>query len=365
MFPAYSSNYPLLPGQTPVTSAKRKSTKEDASGKDGMVTAETGIDIAAEAKKVPGATSSQLIFSPTPQHVNFSNIDDDNNTTHNNHQAERVAKAKQPKRSSVHVGYLKMRVGIATTTVRVAEKAAIGDEDAPEIRRRRKNTVKRRLRLWVRWISLTHLIDFASEILNPKKTPMEGKNGCELVAETDESGRRQSQKVDRHQTKHGGVGKKMPADTTGSIRCSSRVQTSGVSCVVSWCGVEVTSFEICPQTGVPLTPGECLLALPRGMEWRTCRLVVEVVATEQFMKHRGMEHAREQHWHLGCNDLRDGGDNTSQGKREESETGNIYDRFVAKDQGQYLLGMVVVSWQVRKSGTEHDLDTVVTSLIIR
>lgn len=130
-----------------------------------------------------------------------------------------------------------------------------------------------------------------------------------------------------------------------------------VSCRVTWCGVPVDSFEICPRTGLPLTPGECLLSLPRGTLWRNCWLVLEmVISTEgNFTRHHPATIMRQAQDRLddarstrvqsdACEKARDLGARRESGGASVVSTGESGD-----GRRQRHLGMVVVGWQVRRA----------------
>lgn len=282
------------------------------------------------------------------------------------------------------VGSVKLRIGVIATSLadrtssmiqdcvdgKTADGAAVGDEDPPEIGRRRTNTVDRRLRLGVGWVSLVRLFRLAP---NSAVSPT-GKGGEALI--TDGSGgaaeqpgdigakrprlsRQRSrtndpasssapagsepveseQALTRERSSCNGA-PRVSTQAAGSFYSPVSMPKSGISCRVVWCGVCVASFDLCPKTGLPLTPGECLLELPRGTAWRSCCLVLEVIATDQFApRHPGMQEAME-HWrchHSQC-DL-DGDGSAPQ----------------AEDGPNHVFGRVTVGWQVRGDGNSKRL----------
>ena len=191
---------------------------------------------------------------------------------------------------------------------KIVDRVTVGDEDPPEISRRRTNTVDRRLRLGVGWVSLMRLLGPTSRI------PDHPVSGGEL----DES--------EQAQTPTRGSGSK--GSETMDCPPLSTSPTFGISCRITWCGSRVDSFEICPKTGLPRTPGEWLLELPRGTSWRSCRLVLEVIATGPCLEHPRFQEALK-HWR------------------------HLFERYIPEgDAGEsraayHLLGRVTVGWQVR------------------
>lgn len=278
------------------------------------------------------------------------------------------------KKSARGVGSIKLRIGItaSTSTVarsirgggqdKVADNAndAVGDGDAVEIRRRRTNKVTRRLRLCVGWVSLARLL---SPIPGSFDATTTGKGTLERSAAEDkfaseqpgDSRKSQPWRLRKSHTQHvadsndqakrpsteKGNCKKPTNSTTAGGGCPSAVPmpTSGVSCRITWFGETVAFLELCPETGLPLTPGECLLELPRGTAWRSCRLVLEVLATDEFMKHPRGQKALEvwSHLHRHHGPIDDGGNaRAGDGRWETDIAGNFH-----------VLGKIVVGWQVR------------------
>ena len=128
--------------------------------------------------------------------------------------------------------------------------------------------------------------------------------------------------------------------------------TSGVvSCRVTWCGVPVDSFEICPRTGFPLTPGECLLSLPRGRPWRQCWLVLEIISTENLTQHPAMRQARNHADNVKFKRDESDGRGLTRGVGVRRGTGEaLLAMSSGGDREHRRLGMVVVGWQVRRDG---------------
>lgn len=306
-------------------------------------------------------------------------------------QTDQRAKKKGPrssrsqpekKRSFGVVGSINLRIGISASTSTVASRirgggdgkvvdnAAVGDDDAPAIKRRRANKVTRRLRLGVGWVSLARLL---GPTLNSFGTTATDKGALELPAAEDE---RSSEKPgDSRPTRQWGfrtphtkyvadlraTEQEKQASTAKGYNCSSEptastttargypspvpMPTSGVSCRVTWFGECVASFELCPKTGLPLTPGECLLELPRGTAWKSCRLVLEVLATDEVMERPRMQDALELwdhlHWQHAPND--DGVHALAGRGRREIE--------IAERGPYHVLGKIVVGWQVRSKTT--------------
>lgn len=273
----------------------------------------------------------------------------------------RSSQSRPKKKGSVRVvGSVRLRIGVTAssspTGSRVihdgsdgkgADSAAVGDGDTPEICRRRTNTVDRRLRLGVGWVSLVRLFGLApSSVVCPtKKGTKLGEITASDSGDVGQSGdigakrpRRQSR---QRSVAFPRASSSEPADSEpaeaehASTRAAGRLGSllpmtmSGISCRVIWCGVCVTSFELCPKTGLPLTPGECLLELPRGTAWTSCQLVLEVVATDQCMR-EALEHSRRLHSQDGL----DCDTSTPQ----------------ANDGPHHVLGRVTVDWQVRGDG---------------
>lgn len=284
------------------------------------------------------------------------------------------------KKKSVRVvGSIKLRIGIfpSTSTVasrtrgggehdKMADNAAVGDEDAPEIRRRRTNKMTRRLRLCVGWVSLARLLGTIPSFFDATTT---GKGTLELSTAEDKhaserpghSRRSQPWRLRKSHTQHvtdsndqdkrpsADEGYNSSSEPTNSITagggCPPAVPmpTSGVSCRITWFGETVASFELCPETGLPLMPGECLLELPRGTAWRSCRLVVEVLATGEFMKHPRGQDTLEfwSHLHRQHVPTDEGGSARADGGRGQTDVDGSY----------HVLGKIVVGWQVRG---DHD-----------
>lgn len=234
---------------------------------------------------------------------------------------------------------MKLRVAVVPANVTGVDhisamgERAIGDEDPPEIHRRRTNKVERRLRLWIRWISLARLV----RPLNDTFRGMAGtKDGIDIGAGVCS---RQEQTNDTERDESLTAATDSPPESTRSSP-SLLLSTSGVSCRVFWCGVLAAEFQLCPRTGLPLTPGECLLPLPRGKSWRSCSLVLEVVITEKYSDYSGsrMEECER-------NDGTDGKKGRTQCRPQAGgEHDNPLD--VTNQYQDRLLGLVMVGWQV-------------------
>ena len=292
----------------------------------------------------------------------------------------RSSQSRHKKKGSVRVtGSAKLRIGVTASSSpagggvthdgsdgKVADSAAVGDEDSPEIRRRRTNTVDRRLRLGVGWVSLVRLLGLApSSGAGPtsKRTAADDGDGAEQPGDIGKKRPRRS--LQRSRTDHRASSSAPAASETaesgqitavrergrdsGTLRASPHAADSlcsllpmtapGISCRVVWCGVRVASFELCPTTGLPLTPGECLLELPRGTPWRSCQLVLEVTATDQCVQRSGMQGALD-HWRrlYSQHDL-DGDASMRQ----------------AEDGSHHVLGRATVGWQVRGEETRGEV----------
>ncbi|CAM9115968.1 unnamed protein product [Ectocarpus sp. 13 AM-2016] len=274
------------------------------------------------------------------------------------------------KRNSSVAGSVSLRIGITAATVSTCRggigKATdtVGDEDAPEVSRRRTNTVTRRLRMHVGWVSLARMLGRVPNFFSPTKEERAHPGGsathdeCTSAQQPSRGGslrtRLSSQSRQNHLTVGGSsASAKQPSRDSGSaLHNTTNVAvvpssplpltspTSGVFCAVIWCGVRMASFEICPSTGLPLTPGECLLELPRGTPWKCCRLVLEVIATKQFMKYARMQDAQD-NWHHTILLHSPTDNNTAKG------------RDGPDDRALHLLGMVVVGWQALKTMEEQ------------
>lgn len=163
--------------------------------------------------------------------------------------------------------------------------SAIGDDDPWDIRSRRRNTVTRRLRLWVRWASLVSFLDC---VVSPEEAR---KVQAPNLFSTSQARLEDTRKItDEIEASLGttGIGKNgTPSTTTTCVNSLPPVQSittkPTLTCRVTWCGKLVASFELCHRTGLLLTPGECLLALPQGMCWSSCNLLLELVATEYIV----------------------------------------------------------------------------------
>lgn len=231
------------------------------------------------------------------------------------------------------------------------------------MRRRKTNTVTRRLRLHVGWVSLARMlgprttssrpasIDDATiegTALDNKVRPQEQPGGDGLTRSRRSQRSVASSPIDSTSldaaesaplaNKNGSSGPKKNRPLTQLPGAAS-----GFWCRVRWCGIRVASFEICPRTGLPLTPGECLLDLVRGRAWESCRLVLEVVATERSMQHPRLQEARERWAHL---DQRGNQSNAHAGEGV-TEVGEHSGSTPVEGGSCCLLGMVVIGWQVR------------------
>lgn len=235
---------------------------------------------------------------------------------------------------------MKLRVAVVPSNVTgvghtsAMGERAIGDEDPPEIRRRRTNKVERRLRLWIRWISLARLVRPLNDTL---RGMTRAKDGVYIGAGVCS---RQEQTNDTERDKNLTAATDSPPESTKSSP-SLLLSTSGILCRVFWCGVLAAEFQLCPRTGLPLTPGECLLPLSRGKSWKSCNLVLEVVIPGKYPNYSGstMEEC-EHNDGIGC---------SKKGTTQcPPQAGGQHDNPLdLKNQDQdRLLGMVMVGWQV-------------------
>lgn len=290
----------------------------------------------------------------------------------------RSSPSRPKNKSSVRVaGSIKLRIGVTTSSSpagsgvihdgnggTLTDSAAVGDDDSPEISRRRTNTVDRRLRLGVGWVSLVRLFGLApSSIVGTTNKGIEidqlpvAENGGGAGQPGDKGTKRPRQSRHRSRTDHR-ASSSVPSDSepaeaeksstrerascsgaliastqaTGRLSSPLSMPGLGISCRVIWCGVRVTSFELCPKTGLPITPGECLLELPRGTPWKSCQLVLELIATDQCVQHPGVQEALENWRNLHSQYGVDADTSTPQ----------------AEDGPHHMLGRVTVGWQVRR-----------------
>ncbi|CAM9137499.1 unnamed protein product [Scytosiphon promiscuus] len=301
-------------------------------------------------------------------------------TTSDHHQVKKSAKtsnSEQTKHGGIsYVGAVSLRLGVTASAVSVAasdtsggdtgnkaRSGSIGDEDPPEVRRRKTNTVTRRLRLHVGWVSLARMLGPGLSSSRPPE-----KDGATLEMATSDNARILERSSDGGSTRprrsrqprasseidSPGLDAAKSASTVGrngscgteiGVLAQARSPTPGIWCRVSWCGTRVASFEICPQTGLPLTPGECLVDLTRGTAWESYRLVLEVIATERRMQGPHMQEARERRAHLHQGDASSNPDD----RRGVTGTGDNLGRTAAEDGPCCLLGTVVVGWQALKA----------------
>lgn len=276
------------------------------------------------------------------------------------HKGPRSSLNRRKQKNSVRVaGSVKLRIGVTGSTSpvgsrvavsdgKVADSSAVGDDDSPEISRRRTNTVDRRLRLGVGWVSLARLFGRApSSVVSPthkvaevnEVSAADDRSAAERSGDIGARQLPQSQQLSKEHRRRSGSeqAESKPADagrTVGRFCSLLPMPMSGISCRVTWCGVCVASFELCPKTGLPLTPGECLLELPRGTAWSSCRLVLELIAMDECLKHPGMEEALD-HW-----------------RRLHSlyDLGGVSSTSHAENGPDNVLGRVTVGWQVSGDG---------------
>lgn len=177
----------------------------------------------------------------------------------------------------------------------IARCGVVGDEDPWELRRSRTNTITRRLRLWVQWISLANCLEIVSKFHKESEevisTP--GTDPTSTFRDRREDGRRTLGEHDmgEHDVEVGNNRDELASSTADAsdvqsnptLQSPTSVKTK-LTCKVTWFGKSVASFELCRRTGLPLTPGECLLALPRGVSWSSCNLRLELVAAVHVEK---------------------------------------------------------------------------------
>lgn len=302
------------------------------------------------------------------------------------HRGPRSSQSRPKKKRSVRVaGSVRLRIGVTASSLpaggtvmqqdcsdgKVADGAAVGDDDPPEISRRRTNTVDRRLRLGVGWVSLARLFGLAPSAVfhrtgkgtgvddvpvaacdsgaaeqpggieakrprQPRRLSMADHRASSSAPAPDDDAEPVKADQASAREERGSCSGAPRASTRAAGRLCSPLPmpVSGISCRVIWCGVRVASFELCPETGLPLSPGEYLLDLPRGTAWRSCQLVLEVIVTDQRVQHPGIKEALE-HWqrlHSQCG--LDGGTSTPR----------------AEDGPHHVLGRVAVGGQVRGGG---------------
>lgn len=309
------------------------------------VTAANPNSCAAREKR--GAQSAALVYpDPKPS----ENRGGDRPTT----------EGKLSKKYGVTVGFLNLRASVTAAAADACKGAAIGDEDAPEIRRRRTNRVSRRLRLWVRWVSLAHLLGSFSVSSEKSVLAVQGSAvGENVTGSGDSVQQRPPNKANPNSPNNGGSENNVSATCMApppGRTLSPHPTASGVACRITWCGVQLASFQLCPRSGLPITPGECLLKLPRGMSWSSCILVLEVVSTEEPKEKFGAERDSE---HLPRSNLsrqNNGGQDERERWSGTGETGGLPSTGYRKH--HRLLGTVVVGWQVRnaKSGRLNDVE---------
>lgn len=236
------------------------------------------------------------------------------------------------------VGSVNLRISVTRSTPpatserprggdgKVADGGAIGDEDPPEIGRRRTNTVDRRLRLGVAWVSLARLLDPVSSPVGPVS---EGGVKRSSRSHADHPGGDGVRDESEQALIRARSGVSKPSKAKENCSFGPTVPSLEISCWIIWCGSRVASFELCPKTGLPLRPGEWLLELRRGTAWRSCRLVLEVVAAGPSLHHPCFQKALK-HWR------------------------HLHERHVPEGDGgkspaaYHILGRVAVGWQVRK-----------------
>lgn len=251
---------------------------------------------------------------------------------------------------------------------------AVGDEDAWDVKRRRKNPVNRRLRLWIRWVSLTGLVDSfissaATGEVGRSRRSSAVTSGVQYITSRGRVGD-DNTKAELEEDAQKKQQSTICETSVDSVRPLPTTQTKTVvDCRVTWCGKRLASFELCPCTGLPLTPGECLLPFLRGSAWRSHSLLLEVVATERVV---GIESPSRSGGSAGDSKSSSGGDSRSSVTRSDSSSGstdgppaaaeindagggdsNASDFAVVGGIGEEerqgkLLGAVFVDWQVRR-----------------
>lgn len=370
LFPEYTSGYPivLVDHNQPAATATKERREQTTTT---MTDNQSGAD---------GHTSTSLTSGTRvkPAQPGLATSSSNNNSDHGNN---RVVT-----RSAKSVGSINLRVGVTKTAApRVGGDGTtpdaggvVGEEDGREIKRRRTNKVTRRVRLWVRWVSFARLLrEFtaatavsddlktSTSTVNQDKSVLEGRgNSREEFRGTGTRDVRtcsRAGQTNASETKHHDMKAAPNPVSSASPLAMTAIPVVGVWCRISWRGVRVATFQISPQTGVPITPGECLLSLPRGAAWNSCCLVLEVLATDQFMQqYPGFKHAQATR---RCDDVQCRGGSVQNDESvkpvddDERDTGRTTGDTIGDKQtddeegrgGRYtLLGKSVVDWQVRR-----------------
>lgn len=176
----------------------------------------------------------------------------------------------------------------------IARCGVVGDEDPWELRRCKTDTVTRRLRLWVRWISLANRLRILNKYQEPKE--VSSAPGTGPISNFEDRREDERKAFGEHdageQDEEAGKSVDETASSTADgsdVHSNPTVQSptsspTKLACKVTWLGKPVASFEICRCTGLPLTPGESLLVLPRGIPWSSCNLRLDLVATAHVEK---------------------------------------------------------------------------------
>lgn len=250
------------------------------------------------------------------------------------------------------IGCINLRVGSYTLNPRNDQcvradtigEEAISGKDAPAAKRRATNMVDWRLRLWVRWVSLARLLDHHLSFSGGarKETVSAGEKinaGSEVSrANVETSACERSSPIKEYTTR---ARRNNPPIPPTSSPCYS------LECRVFWFGLRITSFELHPETGLPMRPGECLLPLPRGVAWSACSLRLEVV------RRTGNDHMGSgfgDSWKMNyrrdpcCGDGFGGN-----GPARRSGTSSMSKRHsvLDKEPEEVLLGVVVINWKVK------------------
>lgn len=369
LFPEYTSGYPLVlvdHNQRAATATKERRDQNTTA----MIDHQSGADRHTSTSLTSGTRVA-------PAQPGLARSSSSSNSNHGNSRV--VAK------SAKNVGSINLRVGVTKTASPRAggdgttpdAGGVVGEEDGREIKRRRTNKVTRRVRLWVRWVSFARLLrEFAAApavsdnmktstpTVKQDKIVLEGRGNSreEFRGTRDVRTCSRAGQTNASETKHHGMKTAPDPASSASPLAVTKVPVVGVWCRISWCGVQVATFEISPQTGVPITPGECLLSLPRGTAWSSCSLVLEVLATDQFMQqHPSLKHAQvtRQYDDVQCRSGNVQGDDESVKQEDDGErdtgrtTGDtIGDKQTDDKEGRgdryTMLGKSVVGWQVRR-----------------
>lgn len=361
-FPAFVAEYPLFPGGGNAPSHTQPSTPKDGVPRtDGSVAPTPladGYEVAGADDVSIGVHALNGVQLPLPRNAHpVFGVAAGNNIAcrdKQDHGRKYFTTKRRDIDADLRVGSLGLRVCIVTTSVTHASKssgrgnpdydhhgkvdtATIGDQDDRQIRRRKTNTVNRRLRLHIRWVSLTRLLGIFETAGSRSPRDLHGREGS--------------------------------GNETNGIKIRTNGNTSDLSfeeearhaprilCRVTFCDAPVATFEVCRKSGLSLTPGECLLALPRGMAWSSCRLVIEVVVTHRRADSSSVSPVSNEHCHVLRDDpspARQGGDGRIErgdfspgGSGVQDASGPKSNAASHEDLGQHkILGMIEVDWQV-------------------